>query len=96
MACEAELRRDRTHQRRNRSSPLSSSNRWRWRTIRSELCESRATFRCNRTWLRSHLHFCGSGPIAVDNKGQEGSASEDVPCSVELRWRPGEHQAALT
>jgi len=21
---------------------------------------------------------------------------EDVPSSVELRWRPGEHQAALT
>ena len=25
-----------------------------------------------------------------------GTAAEDVPCSVELRWRPGEHQAALT
>jgi hypothetical protein len=22
--------------------------------------------------------------------------AEDVPSSVELRWRPGEHQAALT
>ncbi len=21
---------------------------------------------------------------------------EDVPCSVDLRWRPGEHQATLT
>jgi hypothetical protein len=25
-----------------------------------------------------------------------GAATEDVPSSVELRWRPGEHQAALT
>jgi hypothetical protein len=24
------------------------------------------------------------------------AAHEDVPSSVELRWRPGEHQAALT
>jgi hypothetical protein len=24
------------------------------------------------------------------------AAMEDVPSSVELRWRPGEHQAALT
>jgi hypothetical protein len=25
-----------------------------------------------------------------------GGGQEDVPSSVELRWRPGEHQAALT
>jgi hypothetical protein len=24
------------------------------------------------------------------------TAGEDVPSSVELRWRPGDHQAALT
>jgi hypothetical protein len=25
-----------------------------------------------------------------------GGSNEDVPSSVELRWRPGDHQAALT
>ena len=27
---------------------------------------------------------------------QAAKSAEDVPSSVELRWRPGEHQAALT
>ena len=38
--------------------------------------------------------------VGVDGSAESDAAvrwaTEDVPCSVELRWRPGEHQAALT
>ena len=44
----------------------------------------------------------GRFPVSVGrtynslNAGRDGPFGEDVPSSVELRWRPGEHQAALT
>ena len=36
------------------------------------------------------------GPVGVGKHVSHKDAAEDVPSSVELRWRSGEHQAALT
>jgi choline dehydrogenase len=35
-------------------------------------------------------------PAELSNAEQVPAPNEDVPSFVELRWRPGEHQAALT
>ncbi len=38
----------------------------------------------------------GDGSTSATLDDQVAAVLEDVPSSVELRWRPGEHQAALT
>jgi hypothetical protein len=43
-----------------------------------------------------HSHDDNLAQRCTGPKGFSRSEHEDVPSSVELRWRPGEHQAALT
>jgi hypothetical protein len=46
---------------------------------------------------RSVSLWRGLKPVpSIDKASTPGIAVEDVPSFVELRWRSGEHQAALT
>jgi len=45
--------------------------------------------------LRGHLDATAAGQAVSDLRDWPGER-EDIPSSVELRWRPDEHQAALT
>jgi len=47
-------------------------------------------------WRRNHAMLRPDGKGVVMMTSSMPPPGEDVPSFVELRWRPGEHQAALT
>jgi len=65
----------------------------------SELEEARAEIERLRATVAEHaviLHLHGLGRQERDEVVEVTGEPEVVPSSVELRWRSGEHQAALT